>query len=90
MRSWAWEYHPVGYIVLDGWGWTLTIRFKSGKVFASGGDNAWPGTLGLFWDGLFDIVGLEIPRGDNRPIWVCDLVGRESRSGEENTNPNFI
>ena len=77
VRSWAREYEPVGYMVLDGWGWTLTIRFKSGKVFASEGSNAWPVGLGPFWEDLFDIVGLEIPTGDDRPMWVCELVGED-------------
>lgn len=81
VRSWARNYHPDGYLVLDGWGWSLTIRFKSGKVFASEGSNAWPEALGLFWEGLFDIVGLEVPSGGERPAWVCELVGESDSEG---------
>ncbi|MBQ9041299.1 MAG: hypothetical protein IJ111_00625 [Eggerthellaceae bacterium] len=77
VSSWDKAYAPVGYMVLDGWGWTLLIRFRSGKVFASEGSNAWPETLGLLWEGLFDIVGLEVPGGDERPEWVCELVGQD-------------
>lgn len=74
--SWDREYAPIGYMVLDGWGWNLLVRFKGGKVLASEGSNAWPETLGLFWEGLFDIVGLEVSDGDERPAWVCELVGQ--------------
>ncbi|MBQ3302004.1 MAG: hypothetical protein IJH04_07680 [Eggerthellaceae bacterium] len=75
--TWNREYAPIGYMVLDGWGWSLLIRLKNGKVFASEGSNAWPETLGLFWEGLFDIVGLEVSDGDERPEWVCELVGQD-------------
>ena len=76
VRSWARDYQPDD-IVLDGWGWALTIRFKNGKVFASEGMNAWPETLGFFWEGLFDIVGIKVPSGDDKPEWVCHLVGED-------------
>ena len=75
VRSWARDYQPDD-IVLDGWGWALTIRFKNGKVLASEGKNAWPETLGFFWEGLFDIVGIKVPSGDDKPEWVCHLVGK--------------
>ena len=75
--SWDREYAPIGYMVLDGWGWNLLVRFKGGKVFASEGSNAWPETLGLFWEGLFDIVGLDVSNGGERPEWVCELVGQD-------------
>jgi hypothetical protein len=64
-------------MVLDGWGWNLLVRFKAGKVLASEGSNAWPETLGLFWEGLFDIVGLDVSNGGERPEWVCELVGQD-------------
>ena len=50
------------------------------NIFEIEGPNAWPETLGLFWEGLFGIVGLEVPDGDDRPEWVCELVGQD---GEE-------
>ena len=76
LRLWKREYEPIGCMVYGGWYWGLTIRFRNGKVFASRGDNAWPETLGFFWEGLFEIVGLEVPSGDERPMWVCELVGQ--------------
>ena len=57
------------------------MHFKNGKVFASEGSNAWPDTLGILWEGLFDIVGLEVLTGEDRPMWVCELVGESDHEG---------
>ena len=58
VRHWERDYEPVGVAFCDGYSWNLVVRFEDGRVFVSGGSNAWPEAFRELWDGMCVMLGL--------------------------------